>query len=105
MGWLDRLHLVLTGWAEDGHAANLCICIRAKNTAQSLFRDAGQCCREVPVPSKVLWMHGMWCKAVAKCALHLSVKVTCSSVWSCCIGSLLPEGCSSRPSLFTMYRP
>ena len=41
MGWLDRLHLVLTGWAEDGHAANLCICIRAKSTAQSLFRDAG----------------------------------------------------------------
>ena len=36
-GWLDRLHLVLTGWAEDGHAANLCICIRAKNTAQSLL--------------------------------------------------------------------
>ena len=29
-----------------------------------------------------------------KWPLHFSIKVTCSSVWLCCIGSLLPESCS-----------
>jgi len=33
-------------------------------------------------------------KPAAKCTHLLSIKVTCSSVWLCCIGSLLPESCS-----------
>ena len=33
-------------------------------------------------------------KPVAKCTLHWSVKVTCSSVWLCLIDKLLPETCS-----------
>ena len=32
-------------------------------------------------------------KPAAKCTFHLSIKVTCSSVWVYCISSLLPESC------------
>ena len=28
------------------------LCVTAKNTAQSQLRDVGQCCKEVPLPSK-----------------------------------------------------
>ena len=41
-------------------------CVRAKNTLQSLLRDVGQCCKEVPLPSKALWRHGMHCSAASQ---------------------------------------
>ena len=35
---------------------------------------------------------GMGCAVVSKPAAKY-IKVTCSSVWLCCIGSLLPDSC------------
>ena len=77
-----------------------------------LLRDISWCCKEVPLPSKVLWRHGMCCSAaslskpVAKCALHLSIKVTCSSVavlqWYSATRNLY---IANRPSLLTVYLP
>ena len=34
-------------------------CIETKNTTQMLLRDISRCCKEVALPSKVLWRHGM----------------------------------------------
>ena len=58
-----------TCWAEDGHATIVYLylgCVRAKNTAQSLLRDVGRCGKEAPLPSKVLWRHGMCCIAASQ---------------------------------------
>ena len=54
---------------------------------QSLLRDIRWCCKEVLLPSKALWTHKVRCSAAsAECALQWSItKVTCSSVWLCCI--------------------
>ena len=58
-----------TCWAEDGHATIVYLylsCVRAKNTAQSLLKDVGQCCKEALLPSKALWRHGMGCSAASQ---------------------------------------
>ena len=52
----------------------------AKITVQSLLRDIGW-----------LVVRSTGCVVVLQVSLHFTVKVTCSSVWLCCIGSLPPE--------------
>ena len=60
-----------TCWAEDSHATIVyrymyLSYVRAKNTAQSLLRDVGLCCKEAPLPSKALWRDGMCCSAASQ---------------------------------------
>ena len=55
-------------------------CVRAKITVQRLLRDIGW-----------LVVRSTGCAVVLQVSLHFTVKVTCSSVWLCCIGSLPPE--------------
>ena len=58
-----------TCWAEDGHATivyQYLSCVRARNTAQSLLRDVGWCCKEAPLPSKALWRHVMCCSTASQ---------------------------------------
>ena len=53
IGWAeDGYRLVLIGWAEDGYTASFS-CVGAKNTAQSILKDIGQCCNEVIIKSAV----------------------------------------------------
>ena len=72
-----------------------------------LLRDISRCCKEVPLPSKVLWRHWMYCSAASlqQSAHLISIKVSCSSMWLCCIGSLLiyQKVIANRPSLLTVY--
>ena len=61
-------------------------CVGAKNTKRCLLRDVGWCSKEAPIAirSAVDGQDVLQCsKPLAKCVLHQSLKVTCSSVWLC----------------------
>ena len=85
-----------TCWVEDGHATLYLNCIENTNTTHMLLRDSSWCCKESRCYEKCC--RGMGCAVVQQACseVHtsLSIKVNCSSVWLCCIGSLLPESCS-----------
>ena len=44
-------------------ATNYISCVGAKNIMHSLLRDVYRCCKEAPLPSKVLWIHKICCSA------------------------------------------
>jgi len=86
-------------------------CTGNKNSTQSLFRDISRVvvvgvvkkCR-----SHQKHCRGMGCavvQQVAKCTLHLSIKVTCSSVWLCCISNQKVVANRTTCSLLTLYLP
>ena len=69
-------------------------------TPQSLLTDVGYCCKKVPLPSKVLWTHGMCCSVELKKKVPLSSK----ALWThgmCCSVELIKKVPLSSKALWT----